>query len=35
MKYSLLLELLPACTVHQLDMIGKMELRRKTNPPEC
>ena len=35
MKYSLLLELLPVGTVHQLIMIGKMELRRKTNPPEC
>ena len=35
MKYSLLPELLPVCTVHQLIMIGKMELIRKTNPPEC
>ena len=35
MKYSLLLELPLVCTVHQLIMIGKMELRRKTNPPEC
>ena len=35
MKYSIFLELPPVCTVHQLITIGKMELRRKRNPPEC
>ena len=35
MKYSLFLELPPVCTEHQLIVIGKMELRLKTNAPEC
>ena len=35
MKYNIFLELPPVCTVHQLIMIGKMDLRRKRNPPEC